>query len=147
MAGLFCSSIYSSGVGKTRIDFAEAEPPRPLPSASRDRVSGYVVSLAENPPLAPRAASHEVGRSPGGKTGRISGASLGKLEREKEQHSYRVSGTERRLLRRNLGPDDRRRRCREKLSHKNLLVPVWCPMNAEWGDVGLGLVRCDDRKC
>jgi hypothetical protein len=27
-----------------------------LPSASWDRVSGYVVSLAENPPLAPRAA-------------------------------------------------------------------------------------------
>ena len=48
--------MYSSGVGKTRIGFAEAGPPRPLPSASWDRVSGYVVSLAENPPIAPRAA-------------------------------------------------------------------------------------------
>src|SRR5450755_3218433 len=51
--------MYSSGVGKTRIGFAEAGPPRPLPSASWDRVSGYVVSLAENPPIAPRAAKSD----------------------------------------------------------------------------------------
>src|ERR1035437_9315450 len=52
--------MYSSGVGKTRIGFAEAGPPRPLPSASWDRGSRYVVSLAENPPIAPRAVRREV---------------------------------------------------------------------------------------
>src|ERR1039458_9627426 len=36
------------------IGFAEAGPPRPLPSAWWNRVSGDVVSLAENPLLAPR---------------------------------------------------------------------------------------------
>src|ERR1035438_7593767 len=52
--------MYSSGVGKTRIGFAEAGPPRPLPSASWDRGSRYVVSLAENPPIAPRAVSRSI---------------------------------------------------------------------------------------
>ncbi|HEY4899612.1 MAG TPA: putative sulfate exporter family transporter [Terriglobales bacterium] len=32
-----------------------------MPSASWDRASGYVVSLAENPPLAPRAAKFVLG--------------------------------------------------------------------------------------
>src|ERR1019366_284993 len=40
-----------------RIGLAEAGPPRPLPSAWWNRVSGDVVSLAENPLLAPRPVS------------------------------------------------------------------------------------------
>jgi peroxiredoxin len=41
LACLFWSFIYSSGVELTRIGFAEAGPPRPLPSASWNRVSDY----------------------------------------------------------------------------------------------------------